>query len=256
MNNLDGLNHTADWYPGKVFFNKFSSLFKWLLKIAAAVLGTFILYSLLAVALLCFINPPTTSFMLQHQYKNWSEGDAAEIAYDWRGWKSIDPSIKMAAITSEDQRFAEHWGVDLSAVQKAVDEYEKGQGLRGASTITQQTAKNLFLWPGQSYLRKGMEAYLAMLMELCWGKQRILEVYLNIVEFGEGTYGVEAAAQRYFDMSASELSAWESSLMATALPAPKRYNLANPSQYMLHRRSWILKYMDLLGTHQYLNRLK
>jgi len=213
-------------------------------------------FSLEIVLILRWINPPTSSFMLQRQFTAWQQDEEIDVEYQWTDWEQISPAIKMAAITSEDQSFAYHWGLDFDSIEKAINEYQHGDDLRGASTITQQVAKNLFLWPQQSYLRKGIEAYFAVLIELFWSKQRILEVYLNIVEFGDGVYGVHAAAKRYFHTTPDKLSKWQSALMVTALPAPKRYNLAHPSQYMIERRTWILRYMDLLGERYYLEQLE
>lgn len=211
--------------------------------------------SVITVLLLRWVSPPTTSFMVQRQLEAWQNEEDIEIRYQWRSWESISPHLKMAAIASEDQNFANHWGLDLQSIRKAVREYKQGEDLRGASTITQQVAKNLFLWPRASYLRKGVEAYFALLIELCWPKKRILEVYLNIAEFGNGIYGVHAAAKQFFDTQPARISKSNSALMITALPAPRRYNLANPSSYMLERRNWILRYMDLLGNAYYLNKL-
>lgn len=219
-------------------------------------LAGLVLFSLLFILLLRWINPPTSAFMMQRSVTAWWDGEEDfELYQSWTDWKNMSPHIKMAAITSEDQNFANHWGIDFGSVQKALEEYERGQDLRGASTITQQTAKNLFLWPAQSYIRKGVEAYFALLLELLWSKERILEVYLNIVEFGNGTYGVQAAAERYFNTSPARLSKAQSALMVTALPSPKRYNLAAPSSYMRERQRWVMQYMDLLGNPSYLDKL-
>src|SRR5699024_7936188 len=201
-------------------------------------------------------NPQTTSFMMQRSVAAWWNGEENfDLRYEWSDWQDISASVKIAAIASEDQNFANHWGIDFSSVQKALDEYEQGGDLRGASTITQQTAKNLFLWPSQSYIRKGVEAYFALLIELFWSKGRILEVYLNIAEFGDGIYGVQAAAGQYFNTTSAGLSRAQGALMVTALPAPKRYNLSRPSEYMLQRRNWVMRYMDLLGNAHYLEEL-
>ncbi len=213
-------------------------------------------FSIIVILLLRWVNPPTTSFMLQRQFDAWQHNKSITIQYQWTDWSDISSHLKMAAITSEDQRFAMHWGLDLNSIQQAIDEYEGGQDLRGASTITQQVAKNLFLWAEQSYIRKGVEAYIALLIELLWSKERILEMYLNIVEFGDGIYGAHAAAERYFDTTPDNLSKWQSAFMVTALPAPKRYDLANPSEYMLERSAWVMRYMDLLGNQAYLEKLK
>jgi len=227
-----------------------------ILRWTARVVGVLVLCSLTAVILLRWINPQTTSFMMQRSVAAWWNGEENfDLRYEWSDWQDISVSVKMAAIASEDQNFANHWGIDFSSVQKALDEYEQGGDLRGASTITQQTAKNLFLWPSQSYIRKGVEAYFALFIELFWSKGRILEVYLNIAEFGDGIYGVQAAAGQYFNTTAAGLSKAQGALMVTALPAPKRYNLSRPSEYMLQRRNWVMRYMDLLGNAHYLEEL-
>ena len=253
MNNQDNLHESSVRNAQGGFKFWFSYSLRWAIRILVGLFAA----SILIVLALRWINPPTSSFMLQRQYDAWvSDNDSFELQYQWTRWQNISPHIKMAAITSEDQSFANHWGLDLTSIQQALEEYEEGEDLRGASTITQQVAKNLFLWPAPSFIRKGIEAYFALLMELIWSKQRILEMYLNIVEFGDGIYGVQAAADHYFDTSAARLSKFQSALMVTALPAPKRYNLANPSQYMLERRSWVLRYMDLLGNGAYLKQLE
>lgn len=226
-------------------------------RLLASAFGLFIGLSVLAVLVLKWISPPTSSFMIQRQLQAWwNDEDEFKIRYQWADWKEISPYAKVAAVTSEDQRFAEHWGLDLTAIQEAIEERQDGESLRGASTITQQVAKNLFLWPGQSYLRKGVEAYFSLLIELFWSKKRILEVYLNIAEFGDGVYGVEAASDVYFKTSPKKLNMIQSALMMTALPSPRRYNLADPSPYMIDRRNWILQYMFYLGNADYLKKLE
>lgn len=227
------------------------------LKLLTATGLSFLYVSLLTVLLLRWFNPPTTSFMLQRQISTgWNNNEDFNLKYRWTNWDDISPYVKVAAITSEDQRFAEHWGLDISAIQEAIEEHQKGESLRGASTITQQVAKNLFLWSGQSFIRKGIEAYFALIIELFWSKKRILEVYLNIAEFGNGVYGVYAASETYFDTDPANLNMIQSALMVTALPSPRRYNLADPSPYMIDRRNWILQYMFYLGNTEYLKRLE
>lgn len=170
-----------------------------------------------------FVPPPATPLMLIRA------ADGAEIDYRWRPLDAIAPSLPAAAIAAEDNRFCQHYGVDLGAVREAWAEFQAGKPLRGASTITQQTAKNLFLWPGRDWVRKGLEAYLALGLDLLWPKRRILEVYLNIAEFDDGIYGAEAAAERYFGRSASNLSSRQSALLASVLPNPRERSAANPS---------------------------
>jgi len=231
--------------------------FKKAAKLLAAALIAFIYLSFLSVLLLKWFHPPTSAFMLQRQLEvSRDNKQDFEINYEWADWQEISPYIKVAAITSEDQRYADHWGLDMDAIEKAIDEHRRGESLRGASTITQQTAKNLFLWPGQSFVRKGIEAYFALLMEGLLSKKRILEIYLNIAEFGNGVYGVKAASNIYFNTEPSDLDMMQSALMVTALPSPRRYNLADPSPYMIERRNWILQYMFYLGNTDYLKKLE
>ncbi len=227
------------------------------LKLLTATGLSFLYISLLAVLLLKWFNPPTSSFMLQRQISaGWNSNEDFTLKYRWADWDDISPYAKVAAITSEDQRFAEHWGLDISAIQEAIEEHQNGESLRGASTITQQVAKNLFLWSGQSFIRKGIEAYFTLVIELFWTKKRILEVYLNIAEFGNGVYGVRAASETFFDTDPANLDMIQSALLVTALPSPRRYNLADPSPYMIERRNWILQYMFYLGNTEYLKRLE
>lgn len=235
------------------FFKKY---FTKAFKLLAATVLSFLYLSLLLVFLLKWINPPTSSFMLQREITaRMNDNNNFKLQYHWADWEEISPYVKVAAITSEDQRFAEHWGLDINAIQEAITEHQKGESLRGASTITQQVAKNLFLWPRQSFIRKGVEAYFALIIEMLWPKKRILEVYLNIAEFGNGIYGVKAASKTYFDTPPSKLNMMQSALMVTALPSPRRYNLSDPSPYMISRRNWILQYMFYLGNTDYLKKL-
>lgn len=189
----------------------------------------------LAIAALRFAPPPVTSFMLQSE--TWP------IRYQWVPARRIADSARKAVVASEDQKFWTHDGFDLEAMAQAYSSNKKGRRQRGASTISQQTAKNLFLWPGGGYARKGIEAYFTLWIELLWPKQRILETYLNIAAFGPGVYGVEAAARRYFGKSAAELSPGEAARLAAVLPNPKRWSVANPGAYVLARSNWILRQM-------------
>lgn len=203
-----------------------------------------------------WVNPPVSAFMIQRTLQaGWNNNQAFHLEYEWVDWENISDYMKVAAITSEDQRFPEHNGFDLEAIEQAIEEKQDGEQLRGASTISQQVAKNLYLWPGHSFIRKGIEAYFTVLIELFWTKQRILEIYLNIAEFGDGIYGVQAAGTTFFNTPAGQLSMMQSALMVTALPSPRRYNLANPSPYMIERRNWVLEYMFYLGNTNYLKKL-
>ncbi len=158
-------------------------------------------------------------------------------------------------IASEDQRFAEHFGFDFVQIERALSERDRGESVRGASTITQQTAKNLFLWGGQSWVRKGLEAYFTLLIETCWSKTRILEVYLNIAEFGQGVFGVGAASERYFKQPPARLNRSQSALLAAVLPNPIRLRVAAPSKYVRSRQAWILQQMNALGGEAHLSQL-
>ncbi|MEO9522292.1 monofunctional biosynthetic peptidoglycan transglycosylase [Marinobacter alexandrii] len=200
------------------------------------------------IILLRFVNPPTSSFMLGHRL---SLPDQA-LYQRWVPLSEISPWMPLAVVASEDQRFPEHWGVDFAAIRTALAEYEAGEGLRGASTITQQTAKNLFLWNGRSFVRKALEAGLALGIEGLWPKKRIMEVYLNIAEFGPGVYGVEAASRRYFGVSASQLSSIQSARLAAVLPNPKSLSAIAPSAYVWERVSWIRGQMAQLSGLNYL----
>ena len=176
--------------------------------------------------------------------------------YQWQPYQRISPEMALAAIAAEDQRFPTHSGFDIEAINAAIKEADEGASLRGASTITQQVAKNLFLWPGGSFVRKGIEAWLTLLIELMWDKQRILEVYLNIAQFGGHTFGVEAASQQFFQISAQDLTPEEAALLAAVLPGPELYSVEAPSWEVLDRQSWILIQMNQLGGTAYLQQLQ
>ena len=169
------------------------------------------------------------------------------IQQRWVDWPQISPHVKVAVIASEDQTFPTHHGFDMESINDALEEREKGRRVRGASTISQQVAKNLFLWPSQSWIRKGFEACYTVLIEALWPKRRILEVYLNIAEFGSGVFGVGAASEVYFRKPASRLSAPDAALLAAVLPNPKRLRVASPSRYVRSRQDFILGQMRGIG---------
>ena len=197
--------------------------------------------SVIAVALLRWVNPPYSAFMAQTQMAAWAKHDRTYVfRHHWVGLNQISPNLPLAVVASEDQKFPEHWGFDVEAIEKAYEMNLHSHRVHGASTISQQVAKNLFLWSGRSYFRKGLEAYLTILIEACWPKQRILEVYLNIAEFGLGTYGAEAAAQRFFHKPAARLTRSDCAVLAAVLPNPDRLSAATPSAYVQQRRDWIL----------------
>ena len=212
--------------------------------------------SALQVAVLRFVDPPTSAFMLARQGEAWRQGDwGFRVAYDWRDLEDISRYLPMAVIAAEDQNFASHSGFDLKAIEKALDHNARGKRVRGGSTISQQVAKNLFLWPGQSWFRKGLEAGITVLVELAWPKHRILEVYVNVAEFGDGIYGAQAAARSYWRKDAARLSAAESARLAAVLPSPRRYSASRPGPYVQRRAGWIQRQMRQLGGSEYLEQL-
>ena len=212
--------------------------------------------SALIVVVLRWAPPPTTAFMLQHQLMVRRAGHPERAArYRWVEWSEMSPELAVAVVAAEDQRFAQHHGFDFEAIGEALDEGRDGGRLRGASTISQQVAKNLFLWPRRSLVRKGLEGYLTVLIELAWSKRRILEVYLNVAEFGDGVYGVGVASELFFGRDPSRLDRSQAALLAAVLPSPKRLDAREPSAYVRERMDWILTQMDQLGGVTYLERL-
>ena len=194
---------------------------------------------LLVLVGLRWLPAPTSSFMIQSQTR--------PVQYQWVAMDRISPYAGLAVIAAEDQKFPRHWGFDIESIQKAVAENEHRSRPRGASTISQQTAKNLFLWSGGGYFRKGLEAGFTTVIELLWPKRRILEVYLNIAEFGPGIYGVEAAARAHFGISASQLSLRQCALLAAVLPNPRELSASAPTGYVNQRADWIQGQMNHLG---------
>ena len=211
-------------------------------------LAIFFIASIVAVGAFRLLNPPTTAFMADARLTAWLNGDANfAFRHEWVGLAQISPNLPLAVVASEDQKFPEHRGFDVKAIEKAYSLNQHSHRLRGASTISQQVAKNVFLWSGRSYFRKALEAYFTVLIETLWPKRRILEVYLNVAQFGSGTYGAEAAAQRYFHNPASRLTRSDAATLAAVLPAPERYSVASPSRFIQQRREWILGQMQALG---------
>jgi monofunctional glycosyltransferase len=221
-----------------------------------SLLGALLLLTLSVLALR-WINPPTSAFMLTARVQALLDGERGyHTEYQWVALEQISPQAAIAVIASEDQQFPFHAGFDFKSIREAVRAHERGHKLRGASTISQQVAKNLFLWPGRSLTRKGLEAMLTIMIETLWPKERILEVYLNIVEFGRGIYGVEAAARHFFHESAARLSRAQSALLAVVLPNPRRLRVDAPSSYVLAQRDWTLKQMADLGGPAYLKEIE
>ncbi|MCK0768534.1 monofunctional biosynthetic peptidoglycan transglycosylase [Chromohalobacter canadensis] len=196
-----------------------------------------------------------STVMLERKIESWVSGEPISIQQQWRPWASLSDNAKLAVIASEDQRFPMHHGFDFNQMQKALDAWFSGDSLRGASTISQQTAKNLFLWTGRTWVRKGFEAWFTVLIELLWPKERILEVYLNVVEWDSGVFGLEAAAQHYFGVGADQLTAAQASRLAAILPNPREWSASRPSAYIQQRSQWIQRQMRQLGGSAYLDRL-
>ncbi len=216
----------------------------------------FFVVTFLQVLLLRFINPWTSSKMLTNKVELiFSDAKDTRVHFEWSDYKDISSYMPLAVIAAEDQKFPEHFGFDFSSIEKAIEQNEKRKSKRGASTITQQVAKNLFLWQGKSYVRKGFEAYYTLLIELLWSKQRIVEVYLNIAEMGENIYGVGAASQIYLKKSAKELTKNNAALIAAALPNPIKFSIKKPSAYTIKRQLWILNQMRQLGNVKFLEKL-
>lgn len=208
--------------------------------------------SALLVLVLRFVPPPGTMLMVERKVESWFDGEPIDLQRTWRPWEELSGDLKVAVIAGEDQKFPEHWGFDLPAIQAAFTHNERGGSLRGASTLSQQVAKNLFLWSGRSWLRKGLEAWFTGLIELFWSKQRILEVYLNSAEWDDGVFGAEAAARHHFGTGAASLSRQQASLLAAVLPNPRNWSASRPSPYVLRRAGWIRKQMGQLGGESYL----
>lgn len=226
--------------------NRGLRLFRWLGKTFLVLALLVVLLSLSLVLPLRWIDPPTTAFMLQDR------SGVRPPQREWVGWRDIGDALPIAVVASEDQKFSGHMGFDMASIRDSVDEYSQGQSLRGASTITQQVAKNLYLWPSRSFLRKGIEAYFAALLEAMLSKRRILEIYLNIAEFGPGIYGVGAASRSYFGKPPSALDDTEAALLAAVLPSPGRLHVKQPSSYLLERQAWIIGNMERLRREQWI----
>ena len=220
---------------------------KWLIRWSLRIFSVCLLITVIPVLLFRWLPPPTSSVMLQRML---SEG--AVQHYRWVPLEQISPELALAVVAAEDQKFPYHWGFDFKAITEAVKRSARGGRLRGASTLTQQVARNLFLWQGRSYLRKGLEAWFTLLLELFWSKERIIEVYLNIAEMGERIFGAETASQNFFGRSAAKITRQQAALLAAILPSPTRYRADAPSSYVLERQKWILRQMRQLGGVRYL----
>ena len=216
----------------------------------------FVAVTVTPVVALRWIRPPTTSFMLQQRFIRRSAGRTCKrIYYRWLDWEELGHHVPIAVVAAEDQRFPEHHGFDFDSIANAFEERLARGRVRGASTISQQLAKNLFLWPGRSWLRKAVEAYFTAVIELCWPKRRILEVYLNVAQFGPCTFGVGAAGERFFGKSASSLDWREAALLAAVLPDPVRFRADRPPAHVRKRAAWVLDQVARLGGYGYLRKL-
>jgi len=222
----------------------------WLKRAIFALVGLW----LAGIILFSFLPVPLSAVMIERQLSAWFSGDFSYVAHsDWVSMDQISSPMALAVIAGEDQKFPTHWGFDVDAIQLALDNNDKEDArVRGASTISQQTAKNVFLWDGRSWLRKGLEAGLTVGIETVWSKRRILTVYLNVVEFGDGIFGVEQAAQHFFHKPASRLTASQAALLAAVLPNPHIYKVNAPSAYVIRRQQWILRQMNQLGGDRFL----
>ena len=214
-------------------------IFRFILK---AILWLF-LFSIFMVLLYKWVPIPFTPLMAIRYFEHPEE----QIRHDWVPMEEINPNLPLAVVASEDQNFLNHDGFDYEAIKKAIAENKRRSRSRGASTISQQTAKNVFLWPGRSWFRKGVEVYFTFLIEVFWSKERILEVYLNSIEMGKGVYGAEAASRFWFNKPAAKLSQYEAAALAAVLPNPREYRANPPSGYIQGRKSWIVRQMNNLG---------
>ncbi len=223
-------------------------------------LGRVLLYSwistILAVVVFKFIPVYFTPTMASRKIDALIEGEPSKIHSQWTPFQEIDKNCALAVIASEDQLFLEHSGFDFDAMSTAIIKNQKGKRIKGASTISQQVAKNVFLWQGRSYFRKALEAYFTVLIEFIWGKERILEVYLNVAETGKMTFGVEEACRRFYGHTAAEVSTTEAARIAACLPNPIRFSIDNPSPYVNKRTAFIKRQMKSLGGKQFLKELK
>lgn len=224
-----------------------SPLFKKITTIVTKVFLWFLMATVLWVLVYRFVNPPITLLMIQRNLERSSDDKPFKMEKKWVNFEDISDNMKRAAVSAEDQLFLKHIGFDLKAIEKAFAANKSGKKIKGGSTISQQTAKNVFLWPGRSWIRKGFEAYFTLLIEILWSKERILEVYLNVIEMGDGIYGAEAAAQSYFDKSCNKLSRTQAALIAACFPNPRRWTPKKATQYIRHRQFLILKNMRRLG---------
>ncbi len=211
----------------------------------------FLAISIFSVIVFRFVPVPFTPLMISRAIDNMVDGKELAFSHDWEPLENISPNLQKAVIASEDATFLSHSGFDFNAIDKAIENNKKGKRIKGGSTISQQTAKNVFLWQGRSYIRKGFEAYFTVLIEFIWGKERIMEVYLNSIEMGNNVYGAEAAAHHWYQNNASELSKQQAAGIAAILPNPRKFKAKNSSSYIERRKSRIIKRMRQVGQLDY-----
>lgn len=207
--------------------------------------------SILSVVVFKFVPVPFTPLMVIRFFENVADGKENHFSHDWEPIENISMNLQKAVIASEDGTFLSHNGFDFLAMQKAYKSNERGRRIKGGSTISQQTAKNVFLWQGRSYLRKGLEAYFTVLIEMIWGKKRIMEVYLNSIEMGDGVYGAHAATQYWYRKDASSLTKMQAAGIAAILPNPRKYKATSSSSYINNRKAKIVRVMSHVGTINY-----
>jgi monofunctional biosynthetic peptidoglycan transglycosylase len=217
---------------------------------------TFFILSILSVVVYRWVPVPITPLMLIRDVEQFKNGQGIIMEHDWVPLEDISPKLQLAVVCSEDQNYLKHFGFDIGAIKKAIAENQKGKRIRGGSTITQQTAKNVFLWQGRSYLRKALEAWFTLLIEVVWSKERIMEVYLNSIEMGNGIYGAEAASQHWFHKSAKKLTKDEAAAIAAILPNPIRLKANPANSYISNRKAWIKQQMNFWGNKLDYNKYK
>ncbi|MFD0765146.1 monofunctional biosynthetic peptidoglycan transglycosylase [Mucilaginibacter lutimaris] len=239
---------SKDRNPKSKFRNpKSNGIMRLVLRIVKLVVIAFVGLSLFGVLLFKFVNPPFTWLMIQRGFERKANGKDWKIDKKWVAFDDIADNMKRAAVAAEDQTFLENHGFDFKAIERAIQKNAKSKKLIGGSTISQQTAKNVFLYPGRSFVRKGFEAWFTILIETFWSKKRIMEVYLNVIEMGDGIYGIEAASQAYFHKPASQLTRRQAASIAVIFPSPLRWSATKPTRYLRHRQYLIMKNMRRLG---------
>ena len=222
-------------------------MIKKVLKFLLKAFAWFLAIPLIAVIVFKWVPVPITPLMVIRSYEQWQEDKPVVWKHEWVSLDEISGHLELAVVCSEDQNFLKHNGFDFGAIEKAIENNKKGKKIRGASTISQQTAKNVFLWPGRGWIRKGLETYVTFLIELIWSKERIMEVYLNSIEMGNGIYGAEAASLHWFKKSAIKLNKNEAAAISAVLPNPRKYRANPASNYIARRKAWTVRQMGFHG---------